>query len=211
MCYSTAKDLWDNVNQIYSALDNQSRVLELNLKLGDIRQGEYTITQYFHKLTRVWQDLDLFDSYEWESTKDQAHYKKVVEDSCVQKFLTGLNDEFDEVRSRVTSKKPLPFTNEAFSEVHREESPRSVMLGKKSTDLVETSAMMTEATANEASTPPNKPRVWCDHCNKPRHTRETCWRIHVKPANWKNNKLGDKGNNHSAPPIANNVDSNLFN
>ncbi|KAI3450062.1 hypothetical protein Pfo_006727, partial [Paulownia fortunei] len=28
-------------------------------------------------------------------------------------------------------------------------------------------------------------KVWCDHCYKPRHTRETCWEIHGKPPNWK--------------------------
>ena len=28
-------------------------------------------------------------------------------------------------------------------------------------------------------------QLWCDHCNKPYHTKETCWEIHGKPANWK--------------------------
>ena len=37
LCYSTAKELWDNVNQMYSDLGNQSQVYELTLKLGDIR------------------------------------------------------------------------------------------------------------------------------------------------------------------------------
>ena len=118
----------------------------------------------------------------------------MVDDSCVYKFLTGLNDEFDEVRSGVTSRKPLPSISEAFSKVHNEESRRSVMLCKKRTNSVETSAMMLEATVNKASLPPNKPLVWCDHCNKPlvlcyhcnkpRLTRETCWKIHGEPANW---------------------------
>lgn len=122
MCYSTAKDLWRNVNQMYSDLDNQSRVLELNLKLGNIQHGGDTFTQHFHKLTRLWQDLNLLYSYEWESIKDQAHYEKVVENSRVYKFLTSLDDEFDEIRSKVTNRKPLPSINEAFSEVCREES-----------------------------------------------------------------------------------------
>ena len=64
------------------------------------KEIQYTIFPQANK-TR----LDLFDSYEWESTKDQAHYKKVVEDSRVYKFLTDLNDKFDEIRSRVTSRK----------------------------------------------------------------------------------------------------------
>ena len=28
-------------------------------------------------------------------------------------------------------------------------------------------------------------KQWCDHCNKPYHTRDTCWKLHGKPANWK--------------------------
>ena len=33
LCYSMAKELWDNVNQMYSDLGNQSQVYELTLKL----------------------------------------------------------------------------------------------------------------------------------------------------------------------------------
>jgi len=29
----------------------------------------------------------------------------------------------------------------------------------------------------------DKPRVWCDVCNKPSHTHATCWKIHGKPGN----------------------------
>lgn len=57
MCYSNTNELWVIVNHMYSDLDNQSRVFELNLKLGDIRQRGDTITQYYYKLTKIWQDL----------------------------------------------------------------------------------------------------------------------------------------------------------
>lgn len=43
MCYSTAKELWDNVSQMYSDYGNQSQIYELQLALGDIRQGDYSI------------------------------------------------------------------------------------------------------------------------------------------------------------------------
>ena len=64
MCYSTAKELWDNINQMYSDLGNQSQVFELTLKLGEIQQGKDSITKYFNSLKRLWQDLDLFNNYE---------------------------------------------------------------------------------------------------------------------------------------------------
>ena len=61
MCYPTAKEFWDNVNQMYSDLGNQSQKYELTLKLRDIRQGEDSITKYFNSLKRILQDQDMFD------------------------------------------------------------------------------------------------------------------------------------------------------
>ncbi|KAH9704751.1 hypothetical protein KPL70_011593 [Citrus sinensis] len=98
-----------------------------------MRQGEHNVTKYFNSLKRIWQDLDLFNTYEWKSPKDAQHHKKTVEDGRIFKFLAGLNVEFDE----------------------------------------------------------------------PRHTRETCWKIHGKPANW-------KGKAGRANPTANEVETSPF-
>ena len=38
--------------------------------------------------------------------------------------------------------------------------------------------------------PGEKSKVWCDYCNKPRHTRETCWKLNGKPNNWKGSHEG---------------------
>ena len=50
-----------------------------------------------------------------------------------------------------------------------------------------------------------KPRVWCDLCNKPRHTRETCWQIHGKRANWKSKSGRGRG-----APTANEAETSPF-
>lgn len=49
------------------------------------------------------------------------------------------------------------------------------MLGKKDmSSTVENSALVAgEAYAGQKRSE-EKPHVWCDYCNKPRHTRETC-------------------------------------
>ena len=54
MCYHTTNELWDNVNQMYSDLGNQSQVYKLTLKLEEIRQGEKTVTKYFNTLKQLW-------------------------------------------------------------------------------------------------------------------------------------------------------------
>ena len=210
MCYHTAKELWDNINQMYSDLGNQSQAYELTLKLGEIRQGENTVTKYFNSLKRLWQDLDLFNDYEWKSSEDCKHFKKTVEDNRIFKFLIGLNVEFDEVRGRIIGRQPLPSIGEVFSEVRREESRRLVMLGKRNlVNTIENSALAASINAGRTATkkPDEKSRVWCDHCNKPRHTRETCWKIHGKPANWKGSHEG----RFTRTPAAHEAESVPFN
>ena len=54
MCYPTSKELWDNVSQMYSDLGNQSQIFELTIKLGEIRQGDNSVTKYFNSLKRLW-------------------------------------------------------------------------------------------------------------------------------------------------------------
>ena len=126
----------------------------------------------------------MYSDYEWKSPDDCNHKKKMVEKDRVFKFLAGLNVEFDEVRGRLIGRVPLPSLNEVFSEVRKEETRRSVMLGKKEPiGSLESSALVT-AKANMVRQPLNqprtkeKPRVWCDYCNRPRHLRnmlETTW------------------------------------
>ena len=55
---------------------------------------------------------------------------------------------------------------------------------------------MIEQTTMKASYHSNKihekPRVWCDHCNKPQNTRETCRKLYGKPANGKSFNQGER-------------------
>ena len=65
----------------------------------------------------MWQDLDLNYEEEWECTGDSVRFKKKMENERVFEFLTGLNRELDDVRSRVLSRRSLPSIREVFFEV----------------------------------------------------------------------------------------------
>lgn len=75
--------------------------------------------------------MDIFNDYEWKSPPDCNHHKKIVENDRIYKFLAGLNLEFDKARGPIIGCGPLLSLGEAFSEVRREESRRSVMLGQR--------------------------------------------------------------------------------
>ncbi|RVW29625.1 hypothetical protein CK203_100964 [Vitis vinifera] len=138
------------------------------------------VTKYFNSLKRIWQDLDLFNTYEWKYAEDGLHHKKTMEDNRIFKFLAGLNVEFDE------------------------KGPRVAIEGST---LVTTSGGYNKAAAFQRKSD-ERPRVWCDFCNKPRHIRENCWKIHGKPANWKG-KTGDKPG-RAIIPTANEAETNPF-
>ncbi|RVW69144.1 hypothetical protein CK203_063084 [Vitis vinifera] len=187
MYYGTTKEIWDAARETYSNVDNTSAIFEIKSILQDLRQGDSTVTEYFNILTRYWQQLDIYEELVWKCPEDGLLYKKVIEKERIYKFLLGLNKNLDEVRARVLSIKPLPSVREVFSEIRREESRQKVMLGtQNSSKNLENSALVARGTqSNNNNHQTKKNRPWCDHCRKPGHTKETCWHLHGKPADWK--------------------------
>ena len=79
-----------------------------------IRQGGDIAIKYFNILKNLWQDLDMYNDYEWKTLDDCNHHKKLVENNRVFKFLASLNVEFDEVRGRIIDQQPLSSIGEVF-------------------------------------------------------------------------------------------------
>lgn len=62
----------------------------------------------------------------------------------------------------------------------------STLISQGSTNIQEGTALVSQGSTYDARQ--KKGRPWCDHCRRPGHTKETCWKIHGKPADWKSNK-----------------------
>ena len=175
MCYDIAKDLWDNVSQMYSDFGNQSQVYEITLKLGEIRQGENSVTKNFNTLKSLWQDLDLFNDYEWKCPEDCNFYKKIVENNRIFKFLAGLNVEMRSWGELLADNRFPLLERCLLRSIVRK--ARQVMLGKKpQPPSIENSALIVGSVGGRGKKTEDKKStgsVWCDYCNKARHTRET--------------------------------------
>ncbi|KAE8673438.1 Detected protein of unknown function [Hibiscus syriacus] len=113
--------------------------------------------------------------------QDRALFQKMVEKERVFEFLVGLNKKLDEVKGRILGREPLPSTREVFSEVRREESRRTVMLGGHSPNPTESSALFSGQPPRHNDRRNDRDRPICEHCNKPRHTKAKCWKVHGKP------------------------------
>lgn len=86
------------------------------------------VTEYYTTLTKLWQELDLFEPNDWCSDC-VGKYAKLVEKTRTFDFLAGLNKDLDEVRGRMIGMRPLPQIEEVLAEVRREEIRRKIMIG----------------------------------------------------------------------------------
>ncbi|RVW15422.1 hypothetical protein CK203_082618 [Vitis vinifera] len=100
----TAKEMWDAVKETYFTKENTAEQVDIETVLHDLRQGDLTVTNYYNILARHWQQLDVYEEYDWNCPEDTA---------------------------KILGTKPLPTIHEAFAEVKREESWKKLMLGKQ--------------------------------------------------------------------------------
>ncbi|KAG8479486.1 hypothetical protein CXB51_029679 [Gossypium anomalum] len=176
--FKTAKEMWDAIKGNYSDLGNASQVFEIKLKLKDIRQGTFEVTQYYNNLKILWQELDMYYEADWGEGLEHTKFMDHLNKERLYEFLAGLNRDLDEVRGRILGKTTLPTIEEAFAEVRREEKRRLIMLG----DTRELKPLTVDAhRPSENSTlisrgPQSQrfkdgidscsKRPWCSHCNR---------------------------------------------
>lgn len=194
--YSTAKELWDALNRAYSDVENAAQMFELRNRARNLKQGDQDVTTYYTQLSKVWNELDLSSETNWSCTDDTTKYRKLVEKERIYDFLAGLNKDLDDVRGRLLGIKPFLSIDEIFAEVRQEEYRRRVMLGDSQNLVTLEGSALTTGNFDRNNRGNNhnnrKGDLWCDHCQKSNHNKENCWRIHGKPAGWKDSRSNRK-------------------
>ncbi|XP_061359350.1 uncharacterized protein LOC133303456 [Gastrolobium bilobum] len=185
MLCSTAKEIWDGVKEAFSKEDNTAALFHIKGILRDLKQEDKDVTSYYNSLLKFWQQLDLYDQHEWTTPADTLQYKKIVEQDRTYNLLLGLNPIYDGARSRIMATRPLPSLREVFSELKWEESRKVLTNSIPKVDAPLEAAAFVSRPNNADSRPRRNGKLWCDHCNRTGHIRDTCWKIHGKPADWK--------------------------
>ena len=187
---ATAQDIWETMANTYSRKGNSAQIFELRRLIGRSEQGELSVLQYFTSLSTNWKRLDHLLDYKPICPTDSTAYNKLVAEERIFKFLEGLKSEYDPVRSRVLGMDPLPSLQETFAFIQNKESRRSTMLPSVSTE----SSALVSAPQRDKSTgksgSSDKSKFFCDHCNQPYHTRETCYKLHGYPQGGRGGRSG---------------------
>ncbi|CAL8996270.1 unnamed protein product [Prunus brigantina] len=150
---------------------------------------------------------------------DIKKYYDIIQEDRVYIFLDGLDDRLDKARSDVLQMSPFPTVEQAYAHVRREDIRQAVMLGAptptgvglatkgtyRPSRPIPTAPLQLQTAANN-TTPPSRPKAptdgnGCTHCGNPKHTRETCFKLHGYPDWWdglKARKLAAGGTGRAA-------------
>nr|KYP44652.1 hypothetical protein KK1_033863 [Cajanus cajan] len=121
-----ATTAWKLLKDRFSQGD-RVRIFELQEELMAMKQGTNSVAHYFIEMTTLWDELD-----NYRPLPDCVCHMKCVcvaskngrlfkEEDCIMKFLSGLNEEFDVVRTQILMMEPFPNVNKALSLVLQHE------------------------------------------------------------------------------------------
>jgi hypothetical protein len=122
-----AIDVWNELKDRFSHGDH-IRISELQVEIYTLKQGNKTVSEFFTALKILWEELESYLPAPVcncprkcvcvtgiSNAKHQHDLTRTI------RFLTGLNDTFDMVRSEILLMEPLPPINKVFSMVIQHE------------------------------------------------------------------------------------------
>ncbi|KAM2947598.1 hypothetical protein FF1_034710 [Malus domestica] len=193
---STAKDVWDAVTQTYSIEKDASKLYELRRQALVTRQNGEPLSAYYGKLQQIWQEIDFLRPGKLKCAADIATRETEISEERLYDFLAGLDPHLDHVRSQVLTQTTLPSVRAAYALVNAEASRQTIMLVGPQ---VEGSAMVAAPSrfprgvsnsrlGGSKTTDTRK----CTYCDKDKHTRDTCFKLHGYPDWWVQKKENQK-------------------
>ena len=143
-----------------------------------------SVTEFYTKFKRLWDQLLNYEpmpecSCGAMKTLSNSHNK-----AYVIRFLMGLNESFDTVRSQILMMDPFPLMSKVYSLILQEESHKSVGHGNSGSSQSDTMAMYANSKGNFKGNG-KKERPFCTHCNMSGHTIEKCYKLHGYPPGYK--------------------------
>ncbi|KAL0455042.1 UNVERIFIED_CONTAM: hypothetical protein Slati_0843400 [Sesamum latifolium] len=187
---SSSRDLWMELDARYGECDG-TLLYKLQREINSISQENLSVTAYYTKLKQLWDELVCLRAPDMcscglgicgcnKTKADQSDARQLIQ------FLIGLNESYDNIRNQILVLEPLPNVNKAYSMVLRVERQRQVI--SEFAEVTDHSAMQLRSYEQRYNTSPknfvkkkgpiDKRNLFCSHCNRSGHNKETCFKIH---------------------------------
>ncbi|KAF3773578.1 hypothetical protein EJ110_NYTH55027 [Nymphaea thermarum] len=171
----TARDMWVILEHMYGQKKRKVRVYQLMRDVYSLRQGTRSVADFYAALKSKWEDLDYHSDLTWKCPQDQLQYVTKEWENRVFLFLSGLNDDFENIRSQILNSDESFSIEDVYARVEAEEQRKLVTSDRKGE---EQSAFVSRASAGSSRSSHK-----CTHCKKLGHTVDFCWDLHPEKKN----------------------------
>ncbi|KAL2247639.1 UNVERIFIED_CONTAM: hypothetical protein Sindi_2616200 [Sesamum indicum] len=181
MYVGSARELWVELEARYGE-SNSPLIYQLQREIGEVTQGNMSVTEYYTKLKRLWDELMcLAPMPKCVCTNCTCEVNKSMADMVASnqliQFLVGLNSVYDQARSQILLLEPLPTVTKAYSMLIRME--KQMNLGSMENNGG--AAFQVKGQSYKKKPVTDKRHMICDHCQKPGHTKDSCFKLHGIP------------------------------
>ncbi|KAF7825622.1 NADPH-dependent aldo-keto reductase, chloroplastic-like [Senna tora] len=209
MFCKTARELWKEIEERYG-VKSGPKFFQLQQDLAALRQGSDSVTIYYNKIHRLWDELHrLRPTPRCICGKCSCDFNKQLNqleaDTKLVQFLMGLNQVFEVIRSQILSLDSLPTVNKAFAMVVNVETEKQISLALNGSQ-VEGSTMLAKGSFRNESFKKAEDRrnekmsKFCEHCQQNGHTKEGCFKLIGYPEWWKELKEQKRKNGKRSVP-----------
>ena len=165
---------------------NGPTIYNLQQEISQIAQSQLSVTEYYFKFKKLWDQLLHYEPLPACTCGAMKILSIAHEKSYVMRFLMGLNENFETVRSHILMLKPFPSVSKVHALVLQEESHKGIGHSSAFTPKPDLVAMYANTKGNFGSKGgPKKERPLCTHCNMLGHTVDKCYKLHGYPPGYK--------------------------
>ncbi|XP_075473306.1 uncharacterized protein LOC142504306 [Primulina tabacum] len=181
--FPTVKQVWDSIAINFFDGTDTSQVYDLRRRVTRMKQAGGSIEKYYNDLQGLWREIDFRRPNPMKCPGDIQKYNSILQEDRVYVFLDGLDDRLDKTRSDVLQLQTFPTVEQAYAHVRREDIRQAVMTS--SSDIAPGAVMASKGfKPGKQKSKPQFGALKCTHCGNPKHTRETCFKLHGYPEWW---------------------------
>ncbi|XP_071714962.1 uncharacterized protein [Rutidosis leptorrhynchoides] len=222
--------VWIELKETYDKIDT-SIIYNFHYQINTLKQGDNTLSEYYHKLNTLWKQYDAMVSSPActcelaactcpaaTSVKDHKKMMKLMQ------FLMGLSDEYTAIRSNILLRDTVLDVKEAYAVISREESHKGILTTDK-ISKTQASAFVSQSNnsynkagnnsynkaGNNSGSYSNSNNynrnqnqtLKCKKCNKMGHTIERCFEIIDYPPSFRRRISNNQNVNSGNKSFAN--------
>ncbi|PNY17766.1 flavonol sulfotransferase-like protein [Trifolium pratense] len=191
----TAAEIWKELKDRFYQGD-VFRISDIQEEIYTLRQGDCTVSAYYTKMKKLWQELDNFCPIPHTSCNDDCtmldKMRTYRDSDQVIRFLKGLNDQCVAVRSQILLMEPLPNIGKVYSLLVQQERQSLLVFDESKILAASTNQSSGRGSYSQHGRGERDGRAYggrgkpkgnkvCSYCGMTNHIIDQCFKKHGYP------------------------------